>query len=829
MATELGQLGDTPSAVSAGATLRERAAQILASARVRTSLSALVVAAAYALAADVGVALNLPAAHISAFWAPNALLLAVLLMSERRSWWVYLLCILPAHLIVLEPLAGDSFARVLVQYAASCATALIGAFGINAAVPGMRRIDTTRTAVAFILVGGILTPALSSVLAAAAYVALGVTRLFWLTVLARTLTDSFAILTLVPLILHTVAWLQQEDRTMRRVRALETTVLVSSLAVLVALAIAVPAVLTEYNRTLLLTLFLVTLWAAVHFGVMGSCASALVLGAVATAGVLKQPVQLSGLSTESSALWLLLVLVCLSATLLLLATALEESRTLQRAGVTSEARLNTMFARNMVPALIWRADGTIASANSAFLQLTGYAPAELTSGAFKVWQLIGAVSEGEPTDSTRAARLFDTDGVPIERSLVLPEGRRIPVLISGCRLPGGTAEEGTACIFDLSALRQVESQRHQAQKLYSAVLTSLHDQILVLDQTGAVIELNAAWRRFSETYGRRSWERAGVGANFLLACEAPDAGDAVAAQLLQAVRDVLAGVAMRRSLEFANDPPGSLWYEVSIEPLQRPEGGAVITRADITANKQAMTQAREQRRQLTHLGRAAVLGELSGAFAHELAQPLTSILGNAEAALQIVLRGQADPGEIAEILRDIIRDDVRAADVIQRLRSMLTHGEAVRQRVDVNQVVRDVLALAHSDLITRNVSCVTALCGPTAAVLADPVQLQQVLLNLVINACEAMSETPTPERRLTITTRVVEEGGAVECAVSDQGGGIKPEYMERIFQPFVTTKQHGMGLGLAICRSIVDAHGGRLRAENVGRGAVFSFTARTGA
>jgi signal transduction histidine kinase len=162
---------------------------------------------------------------------------------------------------------------------------------------------------------------------------------------------------------------------------------------------------------------------------------------------------------------------------------------------------------------------------------------------------------------------------------------------------------------------------------------------------------------------------------------------------------------------------------------------------------------------------------------------------------------------------------------------MLARGEIQRRPVDLNQVVCDVLALARSDLITRNVTVVTQLDSQAALVLADPVQLQQVLLNLIVNACEAMSGSPPSERRLTITTRPADEGRAIECTVADHGSGISRGDLERIFEPFVTTKKQGLGLGLAICRSIIEAHGGQLWANNAveHRGAVFHFTASIGA
>jgi C4-dicarboxylate-specific signal transduction histidine kinase len=401
------------------------------------------------------------------------------------------------------------------------------------------------------------------------------------------------------------------------------------------------------------------------------------------------------------------------------------------------------------------------------------------------------------------------------------------VLIAACRF-SGTSEEGTAYIFDLSLQRSAELQRRQLESLHSAVLASVHDQIVVLDQSGVVIETNQSWRRFVEHSAGRPFERAHVGDQYLQICvSAADAGEPVAAELLSCLRDVLAGSSMRRRLEYSRDgPDGLLWYEMCVEPLRRPEGGVVVTRTDITASKQAMNQAREQRQQLAHLGRAAVLGELSGAFAHELVQPLTSILGNAEAALTILGREPLTPPEIRDMLRDIIKDDVRAAEVIQRLRSMLARGEIQREPVDLNQIVREVLALARSDIITRNVSVTMQLDPVAPLVLADRVQLQQVLLNLIVNACEAMSDTQANERCLTVGTRVVERGHSLECFVSDRGRGIPSDQLEHIFQPFVTTKKHGLGLGLAICRSIIEAHGGRLWAESPrGHGSAFRFTA----
>jgi signal transduction histidine kinase len=219
---------------------------------------------------------------------------------------------------------------------------------------------------------------------------------------------------------------------------------------------------------------------------------------------------------------------------------------------------------------------------------------------------------------------------------------------------------------------------------------------------------------------------------------------------------------------------------------------------------------------------------LSGAFAHELNQPLTSILGNAEAALRLIDNGNADIGELRDILRDIVHDDVRAAQVIDRLRALLEKGELLRRPVDLSVTAREVLEIAKSELITRHVRVTTDLDVALPIVMADRVQLQQILLNLLMNACEAMSGLPVAERKLALATRHVPEESCVQVTVTDSGCGIPPGDLERIFQPFVTTKPSGMGMGLAICRSVAESHRGRLWAESSGAGATFHLKVPVG-
>ncbi len=237
-----------------------------------------------------------------------------------------------------------------------------------------------------------------------------------------------------------------------------------------------------------------------------------------------------------------------------------------------------------------------------------------------------------------------------------------------------------------------------------------------------------------------------------------------------------------------------------------------ITR-DVTEQRRAALDAREQRQQLTHLTRVTMLGELSGALAHELNQPLTAILSNAQAAQRLLARDPSDIAEVRDILNDIVEADRRAGEVIRRLRALLKKGETQLVPLSVNDVLDEVLEIAHGDLMTRSVSVATRYNFGLPRVSGDRVQLQQLLLNLVANACESMNARDRSQRRLSISTSY-EWDGTVQVAVSDSGPGIPPDMLERLFEPFYTTKEQGLGLGLAICRTIAAAHGGRLWASH---------------
>jgi len=239
------------------------------------------------------------------------------------------------------------------------------------------------------------------------------------------------------------------------------------------------------------------------------------------------------------------------------------------------------------------------------------------------------------------------------------------------------------------------------------------------------------------------------------------------------------------------------------------------------ANLLDQVELSERRKQVTHLSRVTMLGELTGALAHELNQPLAAILSNAQAAQRMLGRDPSDFSEIHAILGDIVANDRRAGEIIRRLRAMVRRESESRQAVDLNDVIHESLQLMEQELRNRGVAVDTSLASDLPAVEADPIQIEQVLLNLIINACEAMACCDRP--RVTICSEAA--GPYVRVRVRDCGPGVPQAGLAHIFEPFQTTKPTGLGLGLAICRTIVESHMGRLWVEDaeVPPGASFCF------
>jgi signal transduction histidine kinase len=248
------------------------------------------------------------------------------------------------------------------------------------------------------------------------------------------------------------------------------------------------------------------------------------------------------------------------------------------------------------------------------------------------------------------------------------------------------------------------------------------------------------------------------------------------------------------------------------------------------ARGRAEADAQQRRAELAHLSRVASLGELTAALAHELSQPLTAILGNAGAGQRFLASPTVDVSEVRDTLADITSDTQRARDIIARLRGMLKRGgPAESAPVNMNDVIRTVERLVRGERLRHEVTVELDLAPDLAPTTGDTIQLQQVVMNLMLNAFAAMDQPGRVKRRLLVRTRAAADGAHVEAEFQDSGAGIAAEVIDRLFEPFVTTKPDGLGMGLSICRTILDNHRGKLRAaNNPAGGAIFTLTLPAG-
>jgi PAS domain S-box-containing protein len=274
-------------------------------------------------------------------------------------------------------------------------------------------------------------------------------------------------------------------------------------------------------------------------------------------------------------------------------------------------------------------------------------------------------------------------------------------------------------------------------------------------------------------------------------------------------------------------PDGSIKSVHVVARAARDESGSVEfvgAIMDISAAKRAEQELRHAQAELAHISRVTTLGELTASIAHEVNQPITGVVINAEAALGWLGAEPPNLDQVREVLGQIVKDGMRAGDVIHRIRALTNKTPSRMARVDVNEAVLDVIALTRSELLRHGVSPETQLATGLPLIEGDRIQLQQVILNLILNAIEAMNGVDEGAREIRISTGR-EASNGVLVSVRDLGRGLEPHSVNRLFEAFYTTKPDGLGMGLAICRSIIEAHGGRLWATaNELRGAVFQFT-----
>jgi PAS domain S-box-containing protein len=484
----------------------------------------------------------------------------------------------------------------------------------------------------------------------------------------------------------------------------------------------------------------------------------------------------------------------------------------------SEAKIRRLVDANIIGIIMWEFDGRIIEANDAFLRMVGYDHEDLVSGRMRWTEL--TPPEWRGPDVRRLAELKVTGSLqPFEKEYFRKDGSRVPVLIGAATFEEG-GNQGVAFVLDLTERKRAEEALRESEAKFRDYAETASDWFWETgpDYKFTVLTENAFGSDPADRIGTACWEHA-------LDLETEPEKWRLVRETLDARRPFRNFV--YRSVRGDGTP---IYVKASGKPVFDCNGefrGYRGTGTDVTATMRAQEEHERLRRlesDLAHMNRLTTMGELAASLAHEIAQPIATARNNARAAMRFLDRNPPDLGEVREALGCIVDDADRAGDIIDRIRDHIKKAPPRKDRFDLNKAINEVIALAGSAITTNRVSVRTRLAEALFPVQGDRVQLQQVVLNLILNAVEAMSTVEAGPRELLISTEQTRAGGVL-VSVRDSGPGIDPDHLDRVFEAFYTTKSSGVGMGLSICRSIIDAQGGRLWADmNASRGAVFRFT-----
>jgi C4-dicarboxylate-specific signal transduction histidine kinase len=390
------------------------------------------------------------------------------------------------------------------------------------------------------------------------------------------------------------------------------------------------------------------------------------------------------------------------------------------------------------------------------------------------------------------------------------------------------SEGGRTCfsaLIDITAEDTAERKRREADRLRQAVLDALPAEVAVLDAEGRIVAVNAPWRRFADENEAPPELRDGVGIDYLAACrELPGEEPAGTASVADGLAAVLAGRAPAFASEYpCHAPECPRWFALTAAPLAHGEAGAVVIHYDITERKLAEDRARRARDQAAQTARVNAVGVLAASLIHEITQPLSAAGFFSATAVALLEQGDAAPEKLARVLTGVEGQIRRAAEILERLRTFLRGREMRMQPTAIDEIVAQAMGLVRWFAADRQVRLTYARPAPGVEVLADALQVGQVLVNLICNGVQAIAAAESPRREVAVAADPRPDG--VEVSVRDTGPGLPAEVRRRLFDIFASTKDTGLGIGLAISRDIVEAHGGKLWADpDAGEGALFRFT-----
>ena len=497
--------------------------------------------------------------------------------------------------------------------------------------------------------------------------------------------------------------------------------------------------------------------------------------------------------------------------------AIAENVALHSDLLTRDKKIRRLVDANIVGIIIWEVEGRILEANDEFLRIVGYDREDLTAGRLHRTTLTPPEWRGRDEHTVAELKRVGT-AQPFEKEYLRKDGSRVPVLIGGTMFEEGTSQ-GVGFVLDLTdrkraveALRQSEERFRTLVQFSFDVYWETDAQHRFTHQEFAASLADAP--ALGSEIGKRRWE---------VPYLEPDE------EAWRKHRETLDAKLPFRDFELARPAPdGSKRYvSVSGLPVFDETGRFVGYRGvgrHITERRLAEDALRTMQAELARANRVTTMGEMSASIAHEVNQPIAATVTNAQAALRWLRAQPPDLDEVRASLSRIVEDGKRAGNVISGIRALIDKVPPRKDRFDLNEAVLEMVALTRSELLNHGILLQTELAPVLPRVDGDRTQLQQVILNLILNAVEAMGGIDEGTRELRINTER-EAGGGVLVTVRDSGPGLDPADTERVFTAFYTTKPKGMGMGLAICRSMVEAHGGRMWASaNEPRGAVFQFT-----
>jgi PAS domain S-box-containing protein len=667
--------------------------------------SVLLVVASYYAAGLVSLLFVFPPSGISVIWLSSSILLAALLLTPPRYWWIYLLAVVPTHLLLVLNFQNPqpSVVVALCQVASNAVHAVLAALAVRLVIGAPPRFDSLRNMVAFILLAGIVATAVACALAVLLFLLTGWVTDFLLAWWQRVLAGAFAIITIPPLIVLTCTG-QLFGSQHARTRSYAELALLS----IGLLAVSVPVLGWRLPGpanvpALLLVPLPLLLWAAVRLGPGALCISLLLVAGVALANGYLGRGPFAIQSSAENVLSLQIYLLSITIPLMLVAALVEERRRAEELLRQSEARM------------------AVAAASTD----TG------------LWQYDVPTEQLWATEHCRSMFGLNRDSLLTPESflgLVHPDDHSVAMAAMRAAAPGG------------QTTRSGEFRIVHPNGLHWYLFTGGTE----FDKDGKPIRVSGIFR-------------------------------------------------------------------------------------DITVHKKAEQEAEKlendlqaMRRELARVSRQTTIGAMAASIAHEINQPLSALVTNGSIGLRLLAKADSDLDEVREVLKRIIDDGHRASQVVASIRAMFGKDQREKSPVDIRDLINEVLALVHGELDSQRVSLQVELHPELPRVMADRVQLQQVLLNLIMNAVEAMSSVENRERSLLVKSDFYGKRDVV-ITVEDSGPGLDPKDMARIFDTFFTTKSHGMGLGLSICQSIIESHGGRLWASTRSpHGSVFCFQLPTG-